>query len=212
MTPDQLLILQLVLLGVLTAILSVVWADVGGLAFVRRLPGAARGGLGLAALAGMIAVLVAPRYLPGLTAKAGGSAVDYAWPIVSVSDGKRTTLEQFKGKALFINFWATWCGPCIAEMPSIEKLAGRFEGRDDVVFLLISLDREPERLTAFLRQRPLPGRVFAPGAPLPKAFQTRGIPATFIVGKTGRIEHEHQGSTDWNRPTFVELLESLAAQ
>src|SRR5690606_14890870 len=69
------------------------------------------------------------------------------------ANGNAIQLENLKGKVVFINFWATWCPPCIAEMPSIQKLYSEFESDEEVVFLLVEMDDKPQKAIQFMEKK-----------------------------------------------------------
>jgi peroxiredoxin len=71
-------------------------------------------------------------------------------------DGKEIALSQFKGKVILLDFWATWCGPCVGELPHLQDLHRALKGRDNVLMLSISLDREEKALRAFLEKQHMP--------------------------------------------------------
>lgn len=206
MSSDGLMIVQLAAVALLASVLLVVWGDLGAYAFVKRMNGGVKFILGLLAMAGMIAVMVAPKYVLGPTERrdsidrpeAKGPAIDFDWPLLSLADGKEVNLSSFKGKVLFVNLWATWCKPCVNEMPSIESLYQKFAGRDDVAFLLVSLDDSPAEPRAFAAKTGMKAPIyFARGRP-PRGFQSQGIPLTVIVRKDGTQGLRQEGSWEWN--------------
>jgi thiol-disulfide isomerase/thioredoxin len=108
---------------------------------------------------------------------------------------------------VFLNVWATWCGPCVAEMPSIQRL---WEiTRDDGVAFVIASDEEPAKISEFLKKRGLTLPVYRMNGKPPPAFHTAGIPATFILGADGRIALRHTGAAQWDHPDTVKFLRGL---
>src|SRR3982751_2124611 len=101
-------------------------------------------------------------------------------------DGKTMALSQFRGRALFINLWATWCGPCRRELKPIQNLYSSYKDNKGISFLMITSEALPE-LQNFVRQHPFDMPVFAATAPLPQVLTTSSIPVTFLVSKSGRI-------------------------
>jgi thiol-disulfide isomerase/thioredoxin len=118
--------------------------------------------------------------------------------------GEEITLAELRDEVVFFNVWATWCGPCVAEMPGIAALA-RSVG-DRVRFLLVSQER-PETVRAFAEERQL-GLPFATSGQLPRELRTAGIPATFVLHR-GRIVYHHVGMADWNEKGFRSWLLAL---
>ena len=155
----------------------------------------------------------APRLRPAQpVAPPGASWGRIAWESqVRGLDGKRVSLAAYKGKVLFVNFWATWCAPCLAEMPSIERLRSSLAGRP-VEFLLISLDERDADVERFLERRRLGLPVWFPAwKPDTSGFGGTGVPITYIVAPDGRIAYRHQGAVDWDTDAVRALIERLAA-
>jgi thiol-disulfide isomerase/thioredoxin len=109
------------------------------------------------------------------------------------ASGKKITLSQLRGKVVYLDFWATWCGPCLAEMPASQELRRKFAGRD-VVFLYVSLDAQAADWHKYLATKVVPsvnavhlhdGGAF--NGPAPKAFNVQSIPSYWIIGRDGRI-------------------------
>jgi thiol-disulfide isomerase/thioredoxin len=134
---------------------------------------------------------------------------DYNWQLHDL-DAKPVDFARYKGKTVFLNIWATWCPPCVREMPSIAALASNPKLKD-VAFVCVSVDDAPEPIKQFLSGKDWPMTVLHAGQnPMPRVYQTDGIPATFLIGPDGIIASSEIGSTDWNDPKVVALLESLS--
>ena len=116
------------------------------------------------------------------------------WTLRSL-DGREAKLGEFRDKVLFLNFWATWCGPCIGEMPGIEALAESLKA-EEVAFLLVT-DEDEQTVQKFLAKRPARAPIYFRSPRLPDVFQAPGIPATFIVGRTGAVLFRQFGAADW---------------
>ena len=161
-------------------------------------------GLALAFVASFLAI----RY--SAPAKPGGG-VDYSWTPTDLV-GKPTPLSSFKGRPIFLNIWATWCGPCTREMPSIARLASNPSLVGKVDFICVATDESIETVRRFVAEAKLPMTILHdPGRP-PPTFRTEGIPATFLIAPDGRIVRVAVGSEDWDRPEVVKLLQELAAE
>jgi len=132
----------------------------------------------------------------------------YDWSLTD-RNGRIVPFSTFKGKTVFLNIWATWCPPCVQEIPSIDKLAA-MESLKDVVFLGVTVDEEEDDIRKFVASQKPRFRVVRPLDAIPEVFQTDGIPATFIIGPTGEIEMSHVGSAAWDAPEIVALLEHLS--
>jgi thiol-disulfide isomerase/thioredoxin len=125
---------------------------------------------------------------------------DYRWSVWTL-DGSEVALSQFKGKVLFLNFWATWCQPCIAEMPSIQSLYDSLR-HENVAFLLISHE-DDTIVRQFMEKKRFTFPIYLQKGESPRLFQTDVIPATFILNRDGGLVFKHVGSAKWNgEPTF----------
>ena len=131
---------------------------------------------------------------------------DYNLKLID-KDGKTRSLEEFKGKVIFLNFWATWCPPCVAEMPSIDKL--HEEMGDDVAFVMVSFDDDFEKAKAFDKRKGYGLPIYAPASNLPTMFQSSALPTTYIIDAEGNLALTHKGMADYSDPEFREFLNSL---
>ncbi|MEK6481890.1 TlpA disulfide reductase family protein [Catalinimonas sp. 4WD22] len=129
--------------------------------------------------------------------------------ILESASGERTALSQLQGKVLFINFWATWCPPCIAEMPGINKLFEHTD-TDEVAFLMISRDEDFSKAIAFVQRKGFDFPIYRLKSPLPSVLQSRVLPTTYIIKKDGEIVVAHQGMADYNNEKMKELLKQLS--
>jgi thiol-disulfide isomerase/thioredoxin len=128
-------------------------------------------------------------------------------------DGKQKHLSDFKGKVIFLNFWGTWCMPCMAEMPGVESLY-RHVGRDpDVQFLAISRHNSPGAVWRYaeLHRFSLPFYV-SRDDDIPASMHLNEIPSTFVYSKDGKMVYSYIGAADWSRPEAVAFIESLRKQ
>jgi thiol-disulfide isomerase/thioredoxin len=122
-------------------------------------------------------------------------------------DGNISSLEALKGKVIFMNFWATWCPPCIAEMPSIDKL--HEEMGDEVAFVMLSLDQDFELAKAFDKRKGYNLPIYAPASNLPSMYQSSAIPTTYIIDADGNLALTHKGMADYSDEEFKKFLKSL---
>ncbi len=133
-------------------------------------------------------------------------------PSITLEDlkGKKVELKSFKGKVIFLNFWATWCGPCKEEMPSMEALYQQFKEKD-FVFLTISVDYEGTKpVKEFIEKRryTFPVLVDQKNETL-DLYDVKGIPTTFIIDKQGRMLGKAIGPRNWQSPEITSLLKQL---
>ncbi len=125
------------------------------------------------------------------------------------SDGTPFDTASVRGKPVFLNYWATWCGPCREEMPAIQRLYDKT--RDlGIVFLLVS-DEKPEKITEYWKKNGFTMPIYRSTKSRPAAYQTQGIPATFILAPDGRIAFSHTGAARWDDDSTLAFLRSLPA-
>ncbi|MGE6220075.1 TlpA family protein disulfide reductase [Nubsella zeaxanthinifaciens] len=123
--------------------------------------------------------------------------------------GKTISLNQLKGKVVFINFWATWCPPCLAEMPSINKLYEKYKSSGDVVFLLIDADSNFEKSLAYMKARDYALPVYQMNSSVPEQLFAGSLPTTIVFDKQGRLSFKHEGAANYNSKKFVEFIGKL---
>ncbi|MBK1441979.1 TlpA family protein disulfide reductase [Parapedobacter sp. ISTM3] len=135
-------------------------------------------------------------------------------PPVFFKDGEGTRIDvaNQSGKVVFINFWATWCPPCIAELPSIDKLYQQFKDHEHVVFVMVDVDNQYEQSKQFMVDRKLSLPVHIPSGNIPADWLGNAIPTTIILDKQGQVAARHEGMADYSRPEVVEFIQKLAAE
>lgn len=139
------------------------------------------------------------------------TTVDFSSNILEFEnlDGQSFTLNDFKNKVLFINYWATWCNPCLAEMPQMAELYKKYENNNEIAFLYLSKEEKQ------VIKNYLPKDENLQKLPLYKIitddelFATRGIPTTFIINKEGEIVVKDVGSALWNDSSVEDYLNSI---
>ncbi|MYD98888.1 MAG: TlpA family protein disulfide reductase [Gammaproteobacteria bacterium] len=184
--------------------------------FVGMVAGAvALAGLGMIGMFTLLAIVGASGGTgPGSIAIASGLRVpDFPsgnqpvieWQLTDL-DGNQTDLAAMQEKVVFVNMWATWCAPCLTEMPTIERLASEFADQD-MAFLIVS--REPhETVAPFVDDRGWDLPIFT-AKRVPPTFQTGGIPATFVLDEKRRVVFSHVGSALWDAETAIEYFDRL---
>lgn len=120
--------------------------------------------------------------------------------------GNKTSFKSLNEKPVFINIWATWCPPCIAELPSIQELYEDYG--DKVNFVLIS-NEDIKKVRKFAAEHHYNNLPFYLSSSVPQNFSTNSIPATFIVSKDGRVVVNKKGAARWNSGTSRDLLDKL---
>ncbi len=113
-------------------------------------------------------------------------------------DGNTIRLEDFRGKVVFLNFWATWCIPCRLEMPAMERLYQEFKGRGLVV-LAVNVQEGPQAVRAFLREHKLTFPVVLdPKGAAAMTYLVHGLPATYLIDRKLRIVGRAFGAREWD--------------
>ncbi len=124
-------------------------------------------------------------------------------------EGDTVRMTNFKDQVLFINIWATWCPPCLKELPSIQALSNRID-HPDVKFILLSPE-DTSKLKEFLKNNDLDLPTYSLYKSLPPVLKDEYIPRTYIVDRFGKIVHKHVGERDWNTQEIFEFLNFLAS-
>lgn len=139
---------------------------------------------------------------------AGGKAANFK---LEALDGSTVSLEQLKGKVVFLNIWATWCGPCREEMPSMETLYDELRTNRDFVMLAVSQDTKGRLVVApYVEKNGYHFKVLLdPENQVGEAYDVSGVPETFIIDREGRIVAHHMGAFDWSRPDVKDALKQL---
>ncbi len=131
-------------------------------------------------------------------------------PEISFSDGSGNTLSlaSFRGEVVLVNFWATWCAPCLREMPALDRLQARLGG-DGLRVATISIDRggldevAPYFAEHGLRNLPT---YLDPSGQAPLAFGAFGLPSSALIDRSGRLVGTYQGMAEWDGDDAVELM------
>ena len=129
----------------------------------------------------------------------------YNWNLKSESD-EIINFNEAKGKVVIVNFWATWCPPCIAEMPSLDKLYQAYH--DEVVILFVS-NEEVEKIQKFKQKHGYQFPVYRAIDQPPSEFDITSIPRTFVINKSGKIVVDKTGAANWFSVGLKEELERL---
>ncbi len=139
---------------------------------------------------------------------AGAKAADFT---LEALDGATVSMDKLRGKVVFLNLWATWCGPCREEMPSMETLYDEFKNRRDFVMLAVSQDTKGRAVVApYVQKNSYHFEILLdPENKVGEAYDVSGVPETFIIDRKGRIVAHHMGAFDWSRPDVKEALEEL---
>jgi peroxiredoxin len=130
---------------------------------------------------------------------------------MSLADGTRRTLADYRGQGIVLNLWATWCVPCVAEMPALDGLAARAT-KFAIAVLPVSIDArglsvvKPFYTAHHLEHLPI---LLDPESDVARAFKVHGIPATFIIDRQGRIVGRTEGPVEWDTQAAIDALRHL---
>jgi thiol-disulfide isomerase/thioredoxin len=123
--------------------------------------------------------------------------------------GKTIQITELRGKALLLNFWASWCGPCMAEFPSLKELELRFKGKPFEI-LLVNVDETYEDVASTVPLATLPGRVlFGASFQSLSAYEVRMLPLTILIDAQGVVRNTIMGGYNWNEPKLIQEVEKL---
>ncbi len=127
-------------------------------------------------------------------------------------EGSEVSLEDLEGKVVFLNFWATWCGPCREEMPSMEKLWQRFK-EEAFVILAVDLREGKEEVNSFMKEYGLTFSVLLDSeGEVGSMYAVRAIPTTFLIDSEGRMVGKALGARDWASEDAFDLIEHLLSE
>ena len=156
-------------------------------------------------------VIEAPKLEPPSAQDMKVTKIDFDSNVLQFSDLENNifTIQDFKGKNLFINYWATWCNPCLAEMPYMAELYENYKDEEDIIFLYLSR----EKLETIKNYKPKDESLQQ--LPIYKIitddefFATSGIPTTFIINSDGVVIVKDLGSAFWNDDSVFKFIENL---
>jgi len=159
------------------------------------------------------AVVILPAILLALSGCYSGtrpSRIGMAAPDFTVRDASRTiTLSQFKGQVVVLNFWATWCPPCIEEMPSLVQMQQRMKDKG-VTVLAVSVDVDDGSYRRFLRDHGVNLLSVRDGDQKSNSlYGTFKFPETYVIDRNGVVRRKFIGAVDWTEPEVIEYLGKL---
>lgn len=124
-------------------------------------------------------------------------------------DGKTSKLSDFNGKLIMLNLWATWCPPCRAEMPSMQKLYDDFKNKDFVI-MAVSQGEDLNTVKKFLKSNNYSFPIFIDkNNEIARAYSTGSIPTTYLIDKEGFLIAQFIGGRDWNSKESIDLMNEL---
>ncbi len=130
---------------------------------------------------------------------------EYHWNLNNL-DSEKINLSQSEGKVVLINFWATWCPPCVAEMPELQELYDAYGDRMDFYFIT---SEQPKTVNFFLEKKGYDLPVFLQMEPSPKVLESSSLPTTYVISKSGEIIMKKTGAANWNSDKVHQILDKL---
>jgi len=167
----------------------------------------------LAAALGVIVLFAMPSYRQGEASIAGKTAEDFPLAL----SGKPAHLTDLKGKVVVLNFWATWCPPCVEETPALNRLQKHIESRGGVI-LGVAADEDAAAYVKFLREQ---GVVFPTyrdpstkdnHSPIAQEYGTSMYPETYVIDRHGKIARKFIGFQQWDSPEMLTYFDSILGQ
>ena len=162
---------------------------------------------------GLIVAFAMPSYRQGEASIAGTTAKDFKLDFA----GKPTRLSDLRGKVVVLNFWASWCPPCVEEAPSLNRLQKYIEPRNALV-LGVAADEDPYAFSKFLVDQGVTFPTYRDpgtkdrGSPIAQSYGTSMIPETYVVDRHGKIVRKIIGPQQWDSPDMRAYFDSLLAQ
>ena len=139
------------------------------------------------------------------------TTIDFESNMLQFSDLENNifTIQNFKGKNLFINYWATWCNPCLAEMPYMAELYEKYKDEEDIIFLYLSREKLETIKNYIPKDESLQQLPIYKIITDDEFFATSGIPTTFIVNSDGEVIVKDLGSAFWNDESVFTFIDNL---
>jgi cytochrome c biogenesis protein CcmG/thiol:disulfide interchange protein DsbE len=170
-----------------------------------RLKRTLKTGTALAFVAALIVLFVHPSYRNGTPSLHGQTASDFALQI----DGKPAQLSDLRGKVVLLNFWASWCQPCVDEAPSLDALQKRIAPLGGTV-LGVSVDDDRTAYENFLKTYSVDYPTYRdPSKQIPLSYGTTMYPETYVIDRDGKIDSKIVGPQDWTSPAMMAYLDSV---
>lgn len=132
----------------------------------------------------------------------------YQWKLTDM-ENRAFDFEAERGNVILVNFWATWCPPCVAEMPSMQELYNDYG--DKVTFMFVTSD-DHQKVMGFLKRKNLELPVYYPASQTPSTLESKLLPTTYIIDRDGKIVVAETGAADWNSSKTRNLIDGLLSK
>jgi cytochrome c biogenesis protein CcmG, thiol:disulfide interchange protein DsbE len=165
-------------------------------------------GLALAAVAALLLLVASPYSRQGEENVVGSKAKNFSFELA----GKPAQLSDLRGKVVILNFWATWCAPCVEETPALNRMHQQIASSGAMV-LGISIDEDEAQYRKFLADHQISFPTFRdPSKNIAASYGTFGWPETYIIDRDGKIARKLIGAQVWDSPEMIAYLKRVAAQ
>lgn len=143
---------------------------------------------------------------PSIEDKSNRKTLEFdSWKLQDLQ-GNQINFKDLKGKVVLLNFWATWCPPCVAELPHIKDLSADY--KDKIEIVLVS-NESANKVKSFLKAKGFELNSYMPLSEYPNALDISSIPRTFLIGKNGAIAIDKTGAANWNSDAVRQQIEVL---
>lgn len=132
--------------------------------------------------------------------------------VMAYTDNTTEILADMRGSVIFVNVWASWCPPCIAEMPTIETLYTELKDHENIRFILLSMDEDREKAVNFMENRGFTVPYQFPASPIPNAIRSTLLPTTYVISREGQVIYEKRGIADYSTPSFRNWMVDLSTE
>ena len=168
---------------------------------------------GVLAALGVLLLFAMPSYRQGEDSIAGKAAKDFTLEV----SGKAGRLSDYKGKIVVLNFWATWCPPCVEETPALNRLQKHIASRNGVI-LGVAADEDPAAYEKFLRVQGVTFPTYRDPAtkdnhsPIAQTYGTSMYPETYVIDRSGKIARKFIGFQQWDSPEMLAYFDGILGQ
>ncbi len=132
---------------------------------------------------------------------------DYNWQLTDIN-GNIVSFKNFKNKIIFINFWATWCAPCIGEMPEIQNFYDDYKNNPNIVFIIASTEKIT-KIKKFINDKNYTFPVYSIKSKIPQKLYSKSIPTSLLINKNGGIVLHQKGAANWSSNKMYNAINKL---